>query len=137
VSVLFTPTVERVECGPFLVGQSDRRLFAVGESLRDVGGYGGGHIDMDAEQSGGSLARHCVGDDRSPVTTLGHIMLVSQTVHQYGPGARNAVGSPACALRLAREPIARDRGQDEVEGILRPSPVGRGVGERADDLQEF
>ncbi len=64
-------------------------------------------------------------------------MLVSQSLHQYGPGARDACGVPSRGRRPFREAVARHRGYDEMEGVLRASAVGRGVGERVDHLQEF
>jgi hypothetical protein len=56
---------------------------------------------------------------------------------RLAPGACDVVGTPASASRLAREAIAGQRGQNEIEGVLRASSIGRGIGERTDDLQEF
>ncbi len=41
---------------------------------------------------------------------------------------------PAGRRRLAREPITGDRRDHDVEGVLRAASEGRGVGERADEL---
>src|ERR671918_307916 len=74
---------------------------------------------MDAKESCWRLTRHHVRDYRTPIAALRHKALVSQMLHQFGPGARDAVGTPASALRLAREAVAGHRGQNEIEVVLR------------------
>jgi hypothetical protein len=86
---------------------------------------------MDAEQSRWRLARQCVGDDRAVIATLRYVTGVAQALHEHVPGPRHAVGIPAEIGRLARESIAGDSGDHDIEGVLRAPPVGDGVGEWA------
>ena len=82
----------------------------------------------------GRLDRHGVRDLSTYVAALRDVSRVSQALHQLDPGARHAGVIPAGRGRLAREPITGDRRDYDVEGVLRAASEGRGVGERADEL---
>ena len=118
------------------VSPAGRRIAAV-DALHQVRGNRGRHGEMDAEQSRRRLARQCVGDDRAVIATLRHVTGVAQALHEHVPGPRHAVGIPAEIGRLAREAIAGDGGDHDVEGVLRAPAVGDGIGERAYHLQEL
>jgi hypothetical protein len=82
----------------------------------------------------GRLDRHGVRDLSAHVAALRDVSRVPQAPHQHDPGARHAGMIPAGRRRLAREPITGDRRDHDVEGVLRAAAEGRGVGERADEL---
>ena len=89
---------------------------------------------MDAHELRGRLDRHGVRDLSAHVAALRDVSRVPQALHQHDPGARDARVIPAGRRRLAREPITGDRRDHDVEGVLRAAAEGRGVGERADEL---
>ena len=47
------------------------------------------------------------------------------------------IAIPACLGRLSKEAVARHGGDDDVEIVLGRAAVGRGIGERADELHLF
>src|SRR5918995_1506387 len=84
-----------------------------------------------------SLAAHRVGDVGAHVATLGNITGVAEAAHQFCPGACDAAGVPADLLRLAREAVAGNGRQHEVEGVLGGAAVRGRVGQRADRLEQL
>ena len=59
---------------------------------------------MDAEQPGGSLAGHLVGDKGTEVAALGDEAVIAKPAHQLRPGAGDAPGVPADLRGFGREP---------------------------------
>ena len=92
---------------------------------------------MDPDQPLGCLAAHRVGDARTHVAALGHVAGIAEAAHQLGPGLCGPGQVPAELDRLAREAVARQGGQHEVEGVLRIAAVRGGVGERADGVDQL
>ncbi len=88
---------------------------------------------MATSSAGASTAMASV-ISRAQVAALRDVSRVSQAPHQHDPSARHAGRIPAGRRRLAREPVAGDRRDHDVEGVLRAASEGRGVGERADEL---
>src|SRR5690349_18741453 len=74
---------------------------------------------------------------RPPIASLRHPALVAEALHQRRPGAGDPVHAPARLNRLVGEGKAWERRHDDVERVLRPSPVAGGIAERADDLHEL
>src|SRR4051812_39647825 len=66
---------------------------------------------------------------------LGDVAGVAEALHQFRPGSAHPLGTPAGARRLARETVARHRGDNHVEGVGCARAVCRGIGKRVDDLQ--
>ena len=89
---------------------------------------------MHGHELRGRLDRHGVRDLSAHVAALRDVSRVSQAPHQHDPSARDAGMIPTGRRRLAREPITGDRRDHDVEGVLRAASEGRGVGERADEL---
>ena len=58
------------------------------------------HVEVNGKQAGrvqqGQRGRHC----RAPVTTLGDVSVVAQTLHQHVPDLGDALHRPAVAIRL-------------------------------------
>ena len=92
---------------------------------------------MDAEQPLGRLAAHQVGDGGAHVAALGDVAGVAEAAHQLRPGARHPTRVPAELGRLAREAVAGQGRQDEVERVLGPATVRGRVGERADGIEQL
>ena len=85
----------------------------------------------------GCLACHRVGDARADVAALGDVAGVAETAHQLGPGLCGAGQVPTDLDRLAREPVARQGRQNEMEGVRGVAPVGSRVGQRADRVDQL
>lgn len=83
------------------------------------------------------LTRHDVRNHGAPVPTLRYVTLVSQTPHQFIPGARHTSGTPACGLRLARKAIAGHRGHNKIEGVFGAATLRCRIAERSNYLEEF
>ena len=92
---------------------------------------------MDAEQPLGCLAAHRVRDGGAHVAALGDVARVAEAVHQLRPRAGDAAGLPAELGRLAREAVAGQGRQHQVECVLGAAAVRGRVGQRADDLQQL
>ena len=90
---------------------------------------------MDGEQSRRRLQAHLVDDERAPVATLGDVLAVAEDLHQLRPGSSHALGAPAGARRLPREPVARHGRDDQVKCVSCARTVRRGIGQSIDDLQ--
>ena len=71
------------------------------------------------------------GDLGAYVASLGDVARVAEAVHQLRPGACDAAVLPAELGRLAREAVAGQGRQDEVERVLGGAAVGGGIGQRA------
>ena len=130
--------VEEVELIPrvlLLVREAARGWVTELERLRDVVRDRGRHVRVDAEQSHRALQRHLFRDGVPPVAALRHVSLIAQPLHQDDPSSRDADRIPAGRGRRAREPMARERWDHDVEGVPRGGAVSLRVGERADDLQ--
>jgi hypothetical protein len=104
------------------------------ESRHNVEWGGTGHVGVDAEQLWSGLFAHGLGDRRTPVAALRNELVVTETLHEHDPGTRGAGGIPPGRRRLAGEPVARERRDHRMEGILRASAMRSGIGERLDDL---
>ncbi|MNQ91587.1 hypothetical protein D3C85_1069770 [compost metagenome] len=110
------------------------------QCLGDLGRDGRGAldpVDVDAEQTSGSLTSHGVRNNGAPVATLGQVARVAEALHERIPGAGDALGVPAGAFRFVRKAEAGNRGQYEMKGVLGGSAMCRGVGQRTYDLQQF
>ncbi len=92
---------------------------------------------MDAEQPLGCLAAHRVGDGGAHVAALGDVARVAEAVHQLRPRVRDAAVLPAELGRLAREAVAGQGRQHQVECVLGGAAVRGRVGQRADGLQQL
>ena len=92
---------------------------------------------MDAEQPLGRLAAHRVRDGGAHVAPLGDVARVAEAVHQLRPRAGDAAGLPAELGRLAREAVARQGRQHQVECVLGGAAVRGRVGQRADGLEQL
>ncbi len=90
-----------------------------------------------ADQTLDRLAAHQVRDEGTHVAALGDVAGVAEAVHQLRPRACGAAGVPADLGRLAREAVAGQRRQHEVERVLGASAVRGRVGQRADGLQQL
>src|SRR6476646_1584162 len=85
----------------------------------------------------GPLMRQGVSYARPPIASLRHPALVAKAWHQRRPGAGDSVHVPARLDWLVREAKAWERRHDDMERVLRPSPVADGIAERPDDLHEL
>ena len=92
---------------------------------------------MDAEQPLGCLAAHRVRDGGAHVAALGDVARVAEAVHQLRPRACDAAGLPAELGRLAREAVAGQGRQHQVECVLGGAAVSGRVGQRADGLEQL
>ncbi len=119
----------------FVGWQSGGRRVAALERLGQAGRDGGREVDVNAEQLRGFLLAHHVRDRPAPVAALRREPRVAQAFHEHDPGAGDAGGVPAGLPRLAGVPVARQRGDHQVERVRGGRAVGGGIGERADDLQ--
>src|SRR5215213_11388778 len=77
------------------------------------------------------------GDAGADVATVGTIALIAEAAHQLGPCPGDAWDVPTCLPHRDGEPVARQRGRDDVEGVGRVAAVGARVGERSDDAQKL
>src|SRR6266852_5980525 len=73
----------------------------------------------------------------APIPTLRVISLVAETQHQLTPGVRDLFHRPAGLLRFIQKTIARQRGANHMEGVLRFTTVSGGIGQGWNDFQEF
>src|SRR5215204_3196792 len=76
-------------------------------------------------------------DAGTDVATVGTVALIAEATHQLGPCPRDARHVPARLPHRDGEPVAWQRGRDDVEGVGRVAAVGARVGERSDDLHEL
>ena len=90
---------------------------------------------MNAEQLRCCLDTHRLRDGRAPVAALRHEPGVSEALHQHDPGTGGAGRIPPGGGRLGGEPVARQRGNHQMERVRRARAVRGGIGERLDDLQ--
>src|SRR5215208_46019 len=77
------------------------------------------------------------GDAGADVATVGTVTLISEAAHQLGPCPGDAWHVPARLAHRDGEPVARQRGSDDVEGVGRVATVGARVCEWSDDAQEL
>ncbi len=117
-----------VERGAFLLGF---RRQGVGSQDRHE------QVHVDADQPLGCLAAHRVGDGGAHVAALGDVAVIAEAAHQLRPRHRDAAGGPAELGRLAREAVARQGREHQMERVLGASAVRGRVGERADDLEQL
>jgi signal transduction histidine kinase len=94
-------------------------------------------VDVDAEQPLGRLAAHGVGDEGAHVAPLGDVARVAEAPHQLRPRACDAAGVPAELGRLAREAVARQGRQHQVECVLGVAAVSGRVGQRSNGLEQL
>ena len=92
---------------------------------------------MDAEQPLGCLAAHHIGNDGAQVAALGDVAGIAEAVHQLSPRARGAAEVPAELGRLAREAVAGQGRQHQVECFVGGATVSCRVGQRAHDLEQL
>src|SRR5215212_5850646 len=77
------------------------------------------------------------GDAGTHVTTVGTVALMAQAAHQLGPCPGDVRHVPARLPHRDGEPVARQRGCDDVEGVGRVAAVSARVGERSKDAQKL
>ena len=94
-------------------------------------------VRVDADQPLGCLASHRVGDAGAHVAALGDIPGVAESAHELGPGPCGPAQVPADLDRLARETVARQRGQNEMERILGTAAVRGRVRQGADGVDQL
>ena len=92
---------------------------------------------MVADQTLDRLAAHQVRDEGTHVAALGDVAGVAEAVHQLRPRACGAAGVPAELGRLAREAVARQGRQHQVECVLGGAAVSGRVGQRADGVEQL
>ena len=97
----------------------------------------GEQVEVDAEQPLGCLAAHRVRDVGAHVASLGDVARVAEAIHQLRPRACDAAGLPAELGRLAREAVARQGRQHQVECVLGGATVRGRVGQGTDGLEEL
>ena len=122
---------ERIESGTFC-GRGRRLAQGLGIAQRRRE-----QVGVDADQPVQSQAAHGVGDLRAHVAPLRHVPGVTQASHQLRPGLSDTDRAPAQLGRLVGEPVAGDRRQHEVEGVLGAAAVGGRVGEWTDSLEQL
>src|SRR5262245_27246311 len=89
---------------------------------------------MDAHQPWRLLKGHVFGHGIAPVAALRDVTQITQALHERRPRFRNARRIPSDLPWLLREAVARQRWDDEVEGVgLGPAMRG-GISQRPDDL---
>src|SRR4029077_7556348 len=111
----------------FLVGESRRRGRAGGERRPHLGRYRRGEVEVNAEQSRRRLARKLGGDDRTPVAALRDVARVAEPSHQLGPDTRNVLRTPTGGGWSAREAVARNRWNHDVERVSGGAAVVRRI----------
>ena len=94
-------------------------------------------VEVDAEQPLGRLAAHRVRDGGAHVAPLGDVARVAEAIHQLRPRAGDAAGVPAELGRLAREAVARQGRQHQVECVLGGAAVRGRVGQGTDGLEQL
>ncbi len=94
-------------------------------------------VHMSCYQPRGPLMRQGVRYARPPISSLCDPALVAKAWHQRRPGAGDPVHIPARLDRLVGEAKTWERRHDDMERVLRPSPVAGGIAERADNLHEL
>src|SRR5918997_1942029 len=77
------------------------------------------------------------GDAGAHVATVGAVALIAEAAHQLRPCPGDARHVPARLPHRDGEPVARQRGRDDVEGVGRVAAVGARVGQRSDDAQKL
>ena len=90
---------------------------------------------MDAEQSRRRVGSHQVDDERTPISTLCDEFFIAEAFHQHGPGAGDALGTPAGRAWLSRKAVTWHRGNHQMERVRGTPAVGCWIGQRLDDLQ--
>jgi hypothetical protein len=119
------------EAGLLGVGDPGHRVGIVGRR------QGEEHVEVHAEEPVGVGLAEAAGHDRAPVAALRDITVVAELGHQIGDGVGDAVDVEARLGRRPGEAVAGHRGDDDVEGVGRVAAVGGGIGERAEDVEEF
>jgi hypothetical protein len=103
--------------------------------FEDLSGYGGGQVDVDAEQLRRRQHAHLLRDERPPITALRHVLRVPEALHQHAPGARDADAVPAGGGRFAGVSVAGHRRDHQVKGIRCTPAMCGGIGQWLDQLQ--
>src|SRR6201984_3676492 len=127
----------RVACSRKYPLQSLANRAAPSMALRQLFGKDELPVHMGRYQPRGSLMRQGVRYARPPIASLCDPALVAKAWHQRRPGAGDPVHIPARLDRLVGEAKTWERRHDDMERVLRPSPVAGGIAERADDLHEL
>ena len=94
-------------------------------------------VQVVADQTLDRLATHQVRDEGTHVAALGDVAGVAEAMHQLRPRASGASGVPTELGRLAREPVARQGRQHQVECIAGGATVRGRVGQRTDGLEQL
>src|SRR5215217_4436401 len=89
---------------------------------------------MYAEQPRRRLPPHRLDDARPPISTLRDVAGVPQPLHENIPRTANALQSPARLGWSLRKAVARQRWDNDVEGVFRPTAERGRIGEWADEL---
>lgn len=100
-------TEERTQGGvgpAFRIGQPRRCRIAAVDLLYQLGRHGGRHVQVDAQQSGRRQAAQRIGNHRTMIAALRHVMAVAQALHQHVPGLRHPVGAQPNSVGLPEKP---------------------------------
>jgi quercetin dioxygenase-like cupin family protein len=89
---------------------------------------------VDAHQFWRRLHSHKLGDD---CATLRHELLVSEALHQHGPGTGNVGGVPPGRDRPPGKAVTWHGWNHDIEGVGCISAVCGGIGQRIDDFHLF
>src|SRR5262249_3805563 len=71
----------------------------------------------------------------SPIAALRHIPLVTETLHEHGPCACNALRIPTRGGRFTRKAVARQRWNHQMKRVGRASAMRGRIGKWIDNLE--
>ncbi len=94
-------------------------------------------VEVDAEQPGGSLAGHLVGDKGTEIAALGDEAVIAEPAHQLRPGAGDAPGVPADLRGFGGEAETGQGGEHQVERVPGGTAVRGGIAERAHHAEQL
>ena len=98
---MFVKEVELVPCALLLRRHACRGRFAKLQRPGHVVWKSSRHVGVNTDQFRRCLQRHLFRDGIAPIAALCDEALVTEALHQYGPGARDALGVPPRRRRLA------------------------------------
>ncbi len=127
---LLLPLLHRGQPGALGPGQR-------GHLGRVTGREGDQRVDVHADDPAGSYPADERADEGAHVPTLHAVALVAEPVHQLGERGGGAAVRPAGLGQRTGESVARQRRDDQMEGVGGVAAVRRRVGERADHVEEL
>ncbi|MCD6059687.1 MAG: hypothetical protein K0Q89_3217 [Thermomicrobiales bacterium] len=92
---------------------------------------------MDADDVLRVELAHERGLERTDVSALDTIALVTESGHQLGECLGDAAVGPSSLTERGRKPVTRNGRNDDMKGIGRIAAVRRGVGQRSDEVHEL